>query len=130
MRGGANGARIRLNPEKGWAVNDPAELGGVLAKLTAIQASFNKSAPGGKKVSLADLIVLGGNAAVEQAAAKGGVGTCRSRPAASMRRRRRPIRPALPCSNPWPIRSATITMRRPTGKDRPRPWWTRPTCWA
>ena len=73
MRGGANGARIRLNPEKGWAVNDPAELDGVLAKLTAIQASFNKSAPGGKKVSLADLIVLGGNAAVEQAAAKGGV---------------------------------------------------------
>ncbi|NMN04207.1 MULTISPECIES: catalase/peroxidase HPI [unclassified Novosphingobium] len=73
MRGGANGARIRLNPEKSWAVNDPAELDAVLAKLGAIQAGFNKSAPGGKKVSLADLIVLGGNAAVEQAAAKGGV---------------------------------------------------------
>lgn len=73
MRGGANGARIRLNPEKAWAVNDPAELDAVLAKLAAIQASFNKTAPGGKKVSLADLIVLGGNAAVEQAAAKGGV---------------------------------------------------------
>ncbi|WQD94882.1 catalase/peroxidase HPI [Novosphingobium capsulatum] len=73
MRGGANGARIRLNPEKAWAVNDPAELDAVLAKLAAIQAGFNKTAPGGKKVSLADLIVLGGNAAVEQAAAKGGV---------------------------------------------------------
>nr|WP_231627592.1 catalase/peroxidase HPI [Novosphingobium sp. AAP1] len=73
MRGGANGARIRLSPEKAWAVNDPAELDAVLAKLAAIQAGFNKTAPGGKKVSLADLIVLGGNAAVEQAAAKGGV---------------------------------------------------------
>ena len=73
MRGGANGARIRLNPAKGWAVNDPAELDKVLAKLTAIQIEFNKSTPGGKKVSMADLIVLGGNAAVEQAAAKAGV---------------------------------------------------------
>ncbi|RVU05431.1 catalase/peroxidase HPI [Novosphingobium umbonatum] len=72
MRGGANGARIRLNPAKGWAVNDPAELDKVLAKLTAIQTEFNKSAKGGKKVSLADLIVLGGNVGVEQAAAKAG----------------------------------------------------------
>jgi len=73
MRGGADGARIRLAPEKDWAANDPAELNTVLAKLTRIQTEFNKSQPAGKKVSLADLIVLGGNAAVEQAAAKSGV---------------------------------------------------------
>jgi len=69
MRGGANGARLRLDPQRGWAVNDPAELKKVLAKLTAIQKDFAKS---GNQVSMADLIVLGGNAAVEQAAQKGG----------------------------------------------------------
>ena len=69
MRGGANGARLRLDPQRGWAVNDPAELNKVLAKLTAIQKDFAKS---GNQVSMADLIVLGGNAAVEQAAQKGG----------------------------------------------------------
>jgi len=73
MRGGANGARVRLNPAKGWAVNDPAELATVLTKLGKVQADFNRSAPAGKKVSMADLIVLGGNAAVEQAAKKAGV---------------------------------------------------------
>ena len=71
MRGGANGARIRLAPEKDWTVNDPAELSRVLAKLTAIQAGFNGH-KGGKTISLADLIVLGGNAAVEQAARQAG----------------------------------------------------------
>ena len=71
-RGGANGARIRLAPQKDWKVNDPAELAKVLQQLEAVQASFNASAPGGKKVSLADLIVLGGCAAVEQAAKEGG----------------------------------------------------------
>jgi len=69
MRGGANGARLRLDPQRGWAVNDPAELSKVLTKLTAIQKDFAKS---GNQVSMADLIVLGGNAAVEQAAQKGG----------------------------------------------------------
>ncbi|WBQ16595.1 catalase/peroxidase HPI [Sphingobium yanoikuyae] len=69
MRGGANGARLRLDPQRGWAVNDPAELNKVLTKLTAIQKDFAKS---GNQVSMADLIVLGGNAAVEQAAQKGG----------------------------------------------------------
>ena len=69
MRGGANGARLRLDPQRGWAVNDPAELNKVLTKLTAIQRDFAKS---GNQVSMADLIVLGGNAAVEQAAQKGG----------------------------------------------------------
>lgn len=72
MRGGANGARIRFEPQKSWAANDPAELTKVLGKLEAIRAEFNKGATGGKQVSLADLIVLGGNAAVEQAAKAAG----------------------------------------------------------
>ena len=71
-RGGANGARIRLAPQKDWAVNQPAELGKVLQTLQAIQKEFNGAQSGGKKVSLADLIVLGGCAAVEAAAKKAG----------------------------------------------------------
>ena len=71
-RGGANGARIRLAPQKDWEVNQPAELAKVLDKLQAIQAEFNRSQSGGKKVSLADLIVLGGCAAVEEAAKRAG----------------------------------------------------------
>ena len=71
-RGGANGARIRLAPQKDWQVNDPAELAKVLQRLEAVQAAFNGSASGGKKVSLADLIVLGGCAAIEQAAKDAG----------------------------------------------------------
>jgi len=71
-RGGANGARIRLEPQKGWAVNDPAGLATVLGVLEAIQADFNASASGGTKVSLADLIVLAGGVGVEQAAAAAG----------------------------------------------------------
>jgi catalase-peroxidase len=67
-RGGANGARIRLAPQKEWEVNQPAQLATVLQKLEAIGNEFNASAAGGKKVSLADLIVLGGNAAIEKAA--------------------------------------------------------------
>ncbi|WP_295863062.1 catalase/peroxidase HPI [uncultured Xanthomonas sp.] len=68
MRGGANGARIRLAPQKDWEVNQPAQLAQVLATLEDIQAQFNGAQSGGKKISLADLIVLGGAAAVEQAA--------------------------------------------------------------
>ncbi|WP_426165297.1 catalase/peroxidase HPI [Pseudoduganella sp. R-34] len=71
-RGGINGARIRLAPQKDWAVNEPEQLAKVLAKLETIQADFNKAQKGGKKVSLADLIVLGGNAAIEKAAKAGG----------------------------------------------------------
>jgi len=71
-RGGANGARIRLAPQKDWAVNQPAQLAKVLQKLEAIQKEFNASQSGGKKVSLADLIVLGGCAAVEKAAKAAG----------------------------------------------------------
>jgi catalase-peroxidase len=71
-RGGANGARIRLSPQKDWEVNEPAQLKTVLQKLEAIQKEFNASQSGGKKVSLADLIVLAGCAAVEKAAKDGG----------------------------------------------------------
>jgi catalase-peroxidase len=71
-RGGANGARVRLAPQKDWAVNQPAELAKVLGTLEAIQKDFNGAQSGGKKVSLADLIVLGGCAAVEAAAKKAG----------------------------------------------------------
>ncbi|MDP1742320.1 catalase/peroxidase HPI [Polaromonas sp.] len=71
-RGGANGARIRLAPQKDWEVNQPAELAKVLAKLEVVQKEFNAAQSGGKKVSLADLIVLGGTAAVEAAARKAG----------------------------------------------------------
>jgi catalase-peroxidase len=71
-RGGANGARIRLAPQKDWEINNPSELAKVLQALEAIQARFNGSATGGKKVSLADLIVLGGSAAIEKAAKDAG----------------------------------------------------------
>ncbi len=71
-RGGANGARIRLSPQKDWEVNQPAELAKVLAKLESIQKDFNQSQSGGKQVSMADLIVLGGCAAVEAAAKNAG----------------------------------------------------------
>jgi catalase-peroxidase len=72
-RGGANGARIRLAPQKDWEANQPAELAQVLSKLEAIQKEFNGAQAGGKKISLADLIVLGGGAAIEAAAKKAGV---------------------------------------------------------
>jgi len=72
-RGGANGGRIRLAPQKDWEVNEPAELAKVLAKLEAIQKEFNAAQSGEKKVSLADLIVLGGSAAVEKAAKDAGL---------------------------------------------------------
>ncbi|MDH3809665.1 MAG: catalase-peroxidase, partial [Desulfuromonadales bacterium] len=71
-RGGANGARIRLAPQKDWEVNQPAQLATVLKSLEGIQKEFNNGQPGGKRVSLADLIVLGGCAAVEQAAKNAG----------------------------------------------------------
>ena len=72
MRGGANGARIRLAPQKGWEVNNPDELAKVLQRLEGIQKDFNRAQSGGKQVSLADLIVLGGAAAIEQAAKNAG----------------------------------------------------------
>jgi catalase-peroxidase len=72
MRGGANGARVRLAPQKDWEVNNPAELAKVLQTLEKIQKDFNSAQSGGKKVSLADMVVLGGSAAIEQAAEKAG----------------------------------------------------------
>jgi len=72
MRGGANGARIRLEPQKNWDVNEPQELDRILKTLEGIQSEFNNAASGGKKVSLADLIVLAGCAGVEKAAANAG----------------------------------------------------------
>ena len=72
MRGGANGARVRLAPQKDWAANDADELETVLEQLEEIQSDFNRSARRGKAVSLADLIVLGGAAAIERAADAGG----------------------------------------------------------
>ncbi|MBN8952628.1 MULTISPECIES: catalase/peroxidase HPI [unclassified Rhizobium] len=71
-RGGANGARIRLTPQKDWEANQPAQLASVLQKLEGIQKKFNDAQTGGKSVSLADLIVLGGSVAIEQAAKKAG----------------------------------------------------------
>ncbi len=72
-RGGGNGARIRLEPQKDWDVNQPAQLAKVLEKLEGVQKAFNASASGGKKVSLADLIILGGGAGIEKAAKDAGV---------------------------------------------------------
>ena len=72
MRGGANGARVRLAPQRDWAVNNPEELEKVLATLERVQGGFNKAQKGGKRISLADLIVLGGAAGIEQAAASAG----------------------------------------------------------
>jgi len=73
MRGGANGARIRLAPQNAWAANDPDDLADVLSALEGIQADFNGSARGNKRISMADLIVLGGAAAIEQAAGRAGI---------------------------------------------------------
>lgn len=73
MRGGANGARVRLDPQNTWTVNDPAELSKVLKQLEGIQQEFNRAQKGGKRISTADLIVLGGVVAVEQAAKRAGV---------------------------------------------------------
>jgi catalase-peroxidase len=72
MRGGANGARVALAPQKDWAANDPAELAKVTGKLNEIRTAFNGRAPGGRQISLADMIVLGGAAAVEKAARDAG----------------------------------------------------------
>ncbi len=82
-RGGANGARLRLSPQKDWEVNKPEELAKVLAVLEKIQQQFNSSRKDGKQVSLADMIVLGGSVGIEVAAkqaGKNGTGTVRARP--------------------------------------------------
>ena len=128
-RGGANGARIRLAPQKNWEVNQPAELAKVLAKLEAIQKEFNGSPSGGKKVSLADLIVLAGSAAVEAAAAKGRSQCERtlSRRAAPTLHRNRPILRRSPCWSRRLTGSATIPARDSRAMQ-PTCCWTRHSC--
>ena len=120
-RGGANGARIRLAPQKDWAVNDPAELATVLVTtLEQIQADFNRAQSGGKRISLADLIVLGGCAAIEQAAKDAGhdvevpVHTRAHRCLAGGR----PTSSRSPCSSRAPTGSATTW--RSARPSRPR----------
>ena len=120
-RGGANGARIRLAPQKDWEVNQPAQLKAVLRKLEAIQKDFNASA-GGKKVSLADLIVLAGGAAIEKAAKDAGVDVrVPFQPGAWMLHRSRPTPIPLRRSSRSPMASAT-TCADPSSWRRRRPW--------
>ena len=128
-RGGANGARIRLAPQKDWEVNQPAQLATVLQKLEAIQKEFNASAAGGKKVSLADLIVLGGGAAIEKAAKEAGhrrEGSLHAGPhgrLAGADRRRNPSRR----SSRAPTASATISAASSSWRPRRR-WWIGRNC--
>ena len=108
-RGGANGARIRLAPQKDWEVNQPAQLAKVLQTLEAIQKEFNASQSGGKKVSLADLIVLGGGAAIEKAAKAAGHDVkVPSRQGAWTRRKSKPTSTRLRRSSRLPTGSATM----------------------
>ena len=112
-RGGANGARIRLEPQSGWEVNDPDELATVLRTLEGIQEAFNSAQTGGKQVSLADLIVLGGCAAVEQAAKNAGhdVEVPVHARAARTPRRSRPTSSPSPRSSRPRTGSATTSAR-------------------
>ena len=118
-RGGANGARIRLAPQKDWEVNQPAQLAKVLKTLEAIQQKFNgspsngKNGKKGKKVSLADLIVLGGSAAIEKAAKAGGaIGESPSRGGTRTHRKRRPMWSPSSISNR--SRTVSATTSRPS----------------
>ena len=128
-RGGANGARIRLAPQRDWEVNEPAQLAKVLQKLEIIQEQFNASQSGGKKVSLADLIVLGGAAAIEKAAKDAGhdvkVAFSPGRTDASQDADRRPLLRAR--SSRRPTGSAIISAA--SRVCRPRScWWTGRNC--
>ncbi len=127
-RGGANGARIRLAPQKDWEVNQPAELAKVLRTLEAIQTDFNGAQSGRKQVSLADLIVLGGCAAVEEAAKKAGhavkVPFSPGRMDASQQQT---DVDSFPCWNRLRTASATTSGRGTRGRQRSC-WWSGPTC--
>jgi len=131
MRGGANGARLRLAPEKDWAVNDPATVAKVLKVLEEIQNSFNKAHTGGKEVSLADMIVLGGAAAIEKAASAAGnsvtVPFKPGRTDATQAQTRRPMSSHSPCWNRRQMASATTTARRLCSHP-PMRWSTVPMC--
>jgi catalase-peroxidase len=118
-RGGANGARIRLAPQKDWEVNQPAELSRVLQKLEAIQKEFNGAQTGRKRISLADLIVLAGCAAVEDAAKKAGHEVkVPFSPGRTDARRRRPTRIRSPRWTPGPTDSAITSG--PASRQPPR----------
>jgi len=121
-RGGANGARIRLAPQKDWEVNQPLQLAKVLKTLDGIQSTFNKSKSGGKKVSLADLIVLAGCAGIEQAAKSAGhkvkVPFVPGRMDASQSRLM-----WLPSPSSNRLRMASATFRRPAMPYRPNNCW-------
>ena len=124
-RGGANGARIRLAPQKDWEVNEPAKLAKALAALDGIRAAFNGAQSGGKKISLADTIVLAGCAAVEQAAKKAGYEvTVPYTPGAWTPRRNRRTRSPSPSSNRRRTAFATIS-RLPSPSRRSTCWSTR-----
>ena len=130
MRVGANGARIRLAPQKDWPVNDPAELTKVLETLEGIQKGFNDSTSDGKKVSLADLIVLGGAAAIEQAAKNAGYDVeVPVMPGRGMLPRNRPTSSPSPSSSRWLTASAT-TMVAAIASRRQRCWSTGRTSWG
>ncbi len=123
-RGGANGGRIRLQPQAGWEANEPDALAQVISKLESIQESFSGT------VSFADLVVLGGVAAVEKAAKNAGVEiTVRSPPAAPTRPRSRPTSSRSRTWSRRPTGSAT-TSARATACPRSTCSSTRPICWA
>ena len=125
MRGGANGARIRLEPQKDWPANDPVELGRVLEVLGKIQNDFNGEQSGDKRVSLADLIVLGGAAAIEQAEHKAGIDVeVRFFPGAWTPSKSRPIRTRLDFSSLQRMVSAITSPTAVPGLQR-RCWWKR-----
>ena len=127
-RGGANGARIRLAPQKDWEANDPPELAAALSALERIRTEFNDSRNGGKRVSLADLIVLGGCAAVEEAARSAGCAVdVPFSPGRTDAWQDRRTRIPSPCSNRPPTGSATTGGPVRTADPR-RCWWTGQAC--
>ncbi|OOK74054.1 catalase/peroxidase HPI [Mycobacterium kansasii] len=129
-RGGANGGRLRLEPQKSWEANEPAELQQVLPVLERIQQEFNGSASGGKKISLADLIVLAGSAAVEKAAKDAGYEiSVHFAPGEPTPRRRTPTWSRSRCSNHGPMGSATTCV--PARRLRSSTCWSSGhTCWG
>ncbi len=127
-RGGANGARLRLAPQKDWAVNQPAELAKVLPILERIQQDFNSTQSGDKRVSLADVIVLGGCAAVESAAKLAGHDVqVPFAPGVRTPRKSKRTSNRLPCSNRRLTDSATMSATSPTDRWK-NCWWIEPAC--
>ena len=135
-RGGANGARVRLAPQKDWEVNNPPELAKVLQTLEGVRKDFNASAPGGKTVSLADLIVLGGAAAVEKAARDAGVAvevpfTPGRMDASAEQTDVHSLRPLSASRSPDGFRNYRENGLSPATDVAGRsPWSTAPSCWA